>query len=93
MTAVSSVAAVVTVPLYLSLGADHFGAADISDEISMPGIAARVFLITVVPLSIGMLIRARRTAWALAHMDTARKGPCRRSWWWSSAPSPPSSKP
>src|SRR5687767_5937335 len=41
MTAVSSIAAVVTVPLFLSLGADHFGAADISDEISMPGIAAR----------------------------------------------------
>lgn len=73
MTAVSSVAAVITVPLFLSLGADYFDADDISDDISMVGVAARVFLITLVPLSIGMLIRARRTAWALRNMDQARK--------------------
>lgn len=73
MTAVSSVASVLTVPLFLSLAADHFGADDVSDQISMPGIAAKVFLITVVPLSIGMLLRAKRTAWTLAHMDRARK--------------------
>ena len=72
MTAVSSVASVVTVPLFLSLGADYFDAADISDEISMPGVVARVFLITILPLSIGMFIRARRTAWTLANMQKAR---------------------
>ena len=73
MTAVSSVASVITVPLFLSLAADYFGAQDISDQISMPGIAARVFLITIVPLSIGMLIRARKTAWTLRWMGTVRK--------------------
>ena len=72
MTAVSSVASVLTVPLFLSLGAAYFDAQDISDEISMPGVAARVFLITLVPLSIGMLIRARRTDWALRNMKRAR---------------------
>jgi BASS family bile acid:Na+ symporter len=72
MTAVSSVASVLTVPLYLSLGAEYFDARDVSDEISMPGIAARVFLITIVPLGIGMLIRARRTDWALRNMGRAR---------------------
>ena len=72
MTAVSSVASVITVPLFLSLGAEYFDAQDISDEISMPGIAARVFLITIVPLGIGMLIRARRTDWALRNMGRAR---------------------
>src|SRR3712207_4345117 len=73
MTAVSSVASVITVPLFLGLGASYFDAQDISDEISMPGIAARVFLITIVPLSIGMLIRARRTDWALRNMHRARR--------------------
>ena len=73
MTAVSSVASVVTVPLFLSGAADWFDARDVSDQISMPGIAARVFLITVVPLSIGMYIRARRTEWTLRNMLTARK--------------------
>jgi len=72
MTAVSSVASVITVPLFLGLGAEYFDARDISDEISMPGVAARVFLITLVPLSIGMLIRARRTGWALRNMKRAR---------------------
>jgi BASS family bile acid:Na+ symporter len=72
MTAVSSVAAVITVPLFLSLGADYFDATDVSDDISMVGVAARVFFITLVPLSIGMLIRARRTDWALRNMGRAR---------------------
>jgi BASS family bile acid:Na+ symporter len=73
MTAVSSIASVVTVPLFLSLAAGWFDARDVSDEISMPSIAARVFLITVVPLAIGMFIRARRTEWTLRNMLTARK--------------------
>src|ERR687893_1082545 len=72
MTAVSSIASVVTVPVFLSLGAEYFDARDVSDDISMPGVAARVFLITLVPLSIGMLIRARRTDWALRNMHRAR---------------------
>jgi hypothetical protein len=63
MTAVSSVAAVITVPLYLGLAIDHFGATFENDP-EMAGVAARVFFITVVPLSIGMWIRSRRTAWA-----------------------------
>src|SRR5688572_13472768 len=57
MTALSSIAAVITVPLYLSLAIDHFGA-DIGDDVGMLGISARVFFITVVPVAIGMLIRA-----------------------------------
>src|SRR5688572_23918240 len=47
MTAVSSVASVITVPLFLSLAANHFDARDVSDQLSMPGVAARVFLITL----------------------------------------------
>src|ERR687893_1996312 len=53
MTAVSSLAAVVTVPLYLGLSIDWFDA-PVGDDVSMAGIVARVFAITVVPLSIGM---------------------------------------
>ena len=60
MTAISSVAAVITVPLVLSVGIDHFGASGFDDDIEMLGIVARVLLITVVPLSFGMWLRARR---------------------------------
>jgi BASS family bile acid:Na+ symporter len=65
MTAVSSVAAVVTVPLFLGLAIDHFDAG-LGDEVSMAGIVARVFAITIVPLAIGMAYRARRPARAVA---------------------------
>jgi BASS family bile acid:Na+ symporter len=66
MTAVSSLASVITVPLYLSLAIAHFDA-PVDGDIGMLGIVARVFGITIVPLAIGMCVRARRTAWAIAH--------------------------
>ncbi len=65
MTALSSVAAVVTVPLYLALAIDVFGADTLGDDVSMLGVVARVFLITLIPLSIGMAYRARRPGRAL----------------------------
>lgn len=59
MTGISSVAAVLTVPLYLSLSSDHFGAGNVTDDVSMLGVVVRVFLITLIPLAIGMYLRAR----------------------------------
>jgi BASS family bile acid:Na+ symporter len=59
MTAVSSVGAMLTVPLFIELSANHFGA-DAVGEVSMLGIVARVFAITIVPVAIGMEMRRRR---------------------------------
>jgi BASS family bile acid:Na+ symporter len=61
MTAVSSVGAIVTVPLFLEVSSNHFGADDLG-EASMLGVVARVFAITVVPVAIGMELRRRRPA-------------------------------
>ena len=72
MTALSSLAAVVTVPLYLGLAVAHFDA-DVSHDVGTLGISLRVFLITVVPLSIGMAIRARNPDWALRSERRARR--------------------
>jgi BASS family bile acid:Na+ symporter len=58
MTAISSVASVVTVPLFLGLSSEHFGAGSLG-EVSMPGVVALVFAITVIPVSIGMGLRRR----------------------------------
>jgi BASS family bile acid:Na+ symporter len=63
MTAISSVAAVVTVPLFLGLAIEHFDAAGLADDVSMLGIVARVFVITLVPLAIGMRIRVKAPEW------------------------------
>src|ERR671910_3000925 len=48
MTAISSVAAVVTVPLFLGLATDHFGAAGLDDDVSVLGLVARVLFLTLV---------------------------------------------
>lgn len=59
MTAISSVAALVTVPLFLEAGTSFFDASGVDDDVSMGGVVARVFFITLVPLAVGMWLRAR----------------------------------
>ncbi|HEY6730641.1 MAG TPA: bile acid:sodium symporter family protein [Solirubrobacterales bacterium] len=58
MTAISSVGALITVPLFLGLAGDHFGSTEVGD-VSMLGIVLRVFSITIVPVAIGMELRRR----------------------------------
>ena len=72
MTALSSLAAVIVVPLYLSLAVDFFDA-DVGTDLEMLPIVARVFLITIIPLSAGMLIRARAPDWTARNYDRFRK--------------------
>lgn len=73
MTAVSSICALITVPLYLGLAIDHFGATELSDDFSMLPVVAKVFAITVVPLAIGMYVRAKHTEWAIEFEPRAKK--------------------
>jgi bile acid:Na+ symporter, BASS family len=66
MTALSSTLAVVTMPFYLGVAISFFDAG-VGDDVSMLGVVARVFAITIIPLSIGMYVRARRTEWVIEH--------------------------
>lgn len=63
MTAISSLAAAITVPLFLELASRHFDAQALVGDVSMGGVVARVFLITLVPVAIGMTIRDRWPEW------------------------------
>jgi BASS family bile acid:Na+ symporter len=72
MTAISSLAAVITVPLYLGLSIDYFDAS-VGDDVSMGGIVARVFAITIVPLSFGMWLRSRNPERAARVEPTLKK--------------------
>jgi BASS family bile acid:Na+ symporter len=72
MTALSSIAAVVTVPLFLRLAVNHFDAS-VANDISMLGVVARVFAITIVPLSIGMWLRSRNPMRAIAAEPKAKR--------------------
>lgn len=72
MTAISSLAAVVTVPLFLSLATSHFDAAESGDP-SMVGIVARVFAITIIPVTAGMELRRRRPGWVATAYPRIRR--------------------
>jgi BASS family bile acid:Na+ symporter len=58
MTAISSVGAIVTVPLFLAISSGWFDAGDVGDA-SMAGVVARVFAITIVPVAFGMWLKQR----------------------------------
>jgi bile acid:Na+ symporter, BASS family len=72
MTALSSTLAVVTMPFYLGLAIDHFDAG-VGADVSMLGVVARVFVITIIPLSVGMYVRSRRTDWVIEHEPRIKK--------------------
>jgi BASS family bile acid:Na+ symporter len=73
MTAISSLAAVITVPLFLELSTNHFGATGLDDDVNMLGVVARVLLITVVPLALGMWFRERWPERVEKVRETVRK--------------------
>ena len=63
LTALSSVLCVITVPIYPNLADSHFGSGNLIEDVNMIGVGARVVLITLVPLAIGMLVRQRKAEW------------------------------
>jgi bile acid:Na+ symporter, BASS family len=72
MTAISSVGAVVTVPLFLELATQRFGSG-FSTEVDMPAVVGRVFLITIVPLALAMSARARWPEWVQENYERIRR--------------------
>ena len=69
ITGISSVASVITVPLFLTLAIDQFGASGFDEDVNMFGVALRALLITVIPLSIGMWLRTHRAEWVERRRD------------------------
>ena len=57
LTAIISLISIVTVPLIVFTSADVFGITNISQSISMTGIAMKMFLVVTVPVFLGMIIR------------------------------------
>ena len=57
LTAVISLLSIITVPLIIFTSADLIGITDISQNISMIGIAVKMFLVVTVPVILGMIIR------------------------------------
>ncbi len=57
LTAVISLISIITVPLIIFASADLIGITNISQNISMTGIALKMFLVVTVPVILGMIIR------------------------------------
>jgi len=57
LTAVISLVSIITVPLIIFTSADVFGIKNISQNISMTGIALKMFFVVTVPVILGMIIR------------------------------------
>ena len=57
LTAIISLISIITVPLIIFISADLFGITNISQNISMTGIALKMFLVVTVPVILGMIIR------------------------------------
>ena len=57
LTAIISLISIITVPLIIFTSADLFGITNFSQDISMIGIALKMFLVVTVPVIIGMIIR------------------------------------
>ena len=57
LTAVISLISIITVPLIIFTSADLFGITNISQNISMTGIALKMFFVVTVPVILGMIIR------------------------------------
>ena len=57
LTAVISLLSIITVPVIIFTSADLFGVTEISKNISMTGIAIKMFLVVTVPVIFGMIIR------------------------------------
>ncbi len=57
LTAIISLISIITVPLIIFTSADLLGITDISQNISMTGIALKMFLVVTIPVILGMIIR------------------------------------
>ncbi len=57
LTAVISLLSIITVPLIIFTSADLLGITEMSQNISMTGIALKMFLVVTVPVILGMIIR------------------------------------
>ena len=57
LTAIISLLSIITVPFIIFKSADLFGITNITENISMIGIAFKMFLVVTVPVILGMIIR------------------------------------
>ncbi|MDN4172551.1 bile acid:sodium symporter family protein [Nocardioides sp. SOB77] len=72
LTAINSVVAIISLPVITNLAIDHYG---LGDEVSLQfGKVVEVFAVVLVPVVLGMLVRARAESFALRMDRPVRTG-------------------
>ena len=64
LTAFSSIITIITIPLIVQFGLDTFLSVDQKVALNIPAIIGQLFVITVIPVSLGMLINAKNSGFA-----------------------------
>lgn len=73
MTAISSLAAVVTVPFLLHVATGFFAPVSGQFELHMTAIVLKILVITLLPLTLGMIVRARAPVWTTRREPLAKR--------------------
>lgn len=73
LTAISSLVAVFTVPTVLGLATAHFADSANPYALDMLPIVLKILVITLLPLSLGMLVRHHATTWSVRHEPLAKR--------------------
>lgn len=64
LTAISSLITIVTIPLIVALSLNYFMGVDKEVELNIPRVFAQLLVITVIPVSLGMWVRAKKPDFA-----------------------------
>jgi BASS family bile acid:Na+ symporter len=64
LTAISSLITIITIPLITAFALNHFAGVDQEVEINVPRIFGQLLIIIVIPISLGMWVKARRESFA-----------------------------
>jgi bile acid:Na+ symporter, BASS family len=70
LTAISSLVALVSMPIVVQVALQHFLATDQTVAFSVAKLVRGVFVITTVPVALGMLLRAKAPQWIARHEAT-----------------------
>ena len=73
LTAVISLISIITVPIIIFTSADLLGISEVTKNISMTGIAIKMFLVVTVPVILGMIIRKFAENFILSKVEIFNK--------------------
>jgi len=73
LTAISSFVTILTIPFVINLGLNMVYGSNADIQLDVPGTMLQVFIVVIIPVSLGMLIKAKKEVFALRMENPVRK--------------------